>query len=149
VEQPSVLRDNRVILSHFDSYSAALVFARFGRTLLLPEPLPPTAVSVAAPEQVAPEHDGDAVLGAIVERYGLNAADIVRMRGFDAWLQSDGGVVRVHLLRFTTFLAPAELITPHGGSFAPISNLRGSARIELELVRQGFNLILGGDAARG
>jgi hypothetical protein len=149
LEPRTVLGANRVILSHFDSYSAALVFARFGRTLLLPEALPPSAVAAPAPQAVPPEQDGDAVLQAVIDHYRLNAAEVVRMQGFDAWMNAEGGVLRVHLLRFTTFLAPSEAITDHGGSFAPISSLRGSSRLELELVRQGFNLILGGDAARG
>jgi hypothetical protein len=149
VEQQTVLAANRVILSHFDSYSAALVFARFGKTLLLPDSLPAPAVATSAPESIAAAHTGQLVLDAIVQRYQLNAAELVRMNGFDAWMDTDAGLIRVHLLRFTTFLAPAEAISPHGGTFAPISNLRGSARIELELVRQGFNLILGGDASRG
>ena len=149
MEPQAILNVNRVILSHFDSYSAALVFARFGKTLLLPEPLPETAVVMQAPAQPLAEHGADLVLNAVVERYGLNATETVRMSGFDAWMLTDSGPVRVHLLRFTTFLAPAEAIAPHGGSFAPISNLRGSPRIELELARRGFNLILGGDARAG
>ena len=147
MEQHAILNVNRVILSHFDNYSAALVFARFGKTLLLPEPLPESAVAMLAPAQPLPEHDADLVVDAAVHRYGLNAADIVRMTGYDAWLRTDSAPIRVHLLRFTTFLAPGESIAPHGGTFAPISNLRGSPRIELELARRGFNLILGGDAA--
>jgi hypothetical protein len=147
VEPQTVLGANRVILSHFDSYSAALVFARFGKTLLLPDALPAPGISTAVPESIAPVHGGQVVLDAVVERYQLNAAELVRMKGFDAWMESDAGLVRVHLLRFTTFLAPADAISPHGGTFAPISNLRGCARHELELVRQGFNLILGGGAS--
>jgi hypothetical protein len=147
VQQQAILTVNRIILSHFDSYSAALVFARFGKTLLLPEPLPESAVVMQPPAQALADHRADLVLEAAVHRYGLNAADVVCMSGFDAWTLTGSGPVRVHLLRFTTFLAPAESIAPHGGSFAPISNLRGSPRIELELARRGFNLILGGDAA--
>jgi hypothetical protein len=149
VEAKAILDANRVILSHFDSYSAALVFARFGRTLLLPDALPATAVVAQPPAQISLAHDGDAAVAAVVERYQLNAAELVRMTGFDVWIQADAELLRVHLLRFTTFLAPAEAITPHGGVFSPISNLRGSSKLELELVRQGFILILGGDARSG
>lgn len=149
MEPQAILNVNRVILSHFDSYSAALVFARFGKTLLVPEPLPDSAVVMQPPAQPLVEHGANLVLHAAVDRYGLKAADVVRMNGFDAWMRTDSGPVRVHLLRFTTFLAPAESIAPHGGAFAPISNLRGSPRIELELARQCFNLILGGDATGG
>lgn len=143
MEPETVFVANRVILSHFDTYSAALVFARFGATVLLPDALPSPVVSGAAPEAISAAHDGQRVLEAIVERYQLNAAEVVRMSGFDAWVRTEAGSIRVHLLRFTTFQAPVEAVSPHGGVFAPISALRGSARIELELVRQGFNLFLG------
>ena len=146
MEQQSIFDANRVILSHFDSYSAALVFARFGGTLLIPAALPGGTVAAPTPSDISSAHDGSAVHDAVVRRYQLNADELVRMSGFDAWMETGSRLVRVHLLRFTTFLAPAEAIAVHGGVFSPISNLRGSSRLELELVRQGFNLILGGDA---
>ncbi|HET9930326.1 MAG TPA: hypothetical protein VFQ35_06555 [Polyangiaceae bacterium] len=139
--------DNRVILLHFDTYSAALVFARFGKSVLLPEPLPATAVPMTAPSERAAAHEGDEVLRASVSRYGLNPEELGRMRGFDEWVQTDSGPIRIHLLRFTTFLAPAEAIAPHGGVFAPLSELRGIMKVELPFVRQAFNLILGGESS--
>ncbi|HET7538517.1 MAG TPA: hypothetical protein VFK05_01550 [Polyangiaceae bacterium] len=140
---------NRVILSHFDSYSTALVFARFGKTLLAPEALPEGAALAAAPAAVENIHGGDAVLQATIERYGLSAAELFREAQFDAWLTAGSDRLRIHLLRFKTFLAPAEAIAPHGGVFKPISELRGSAPLELGLVRGVFNLIMGGDQKRG
>jgi hypothetical protein len=148
MESQDTLAMNRVILSHFDNYSAALLFARFGQTLLLPEPLSASAVPRRAPSDTLPVHAGERVLEATITRYGLNAAEIVRMNGFDEWTQAEMSPIRIHLLRFTTFLPPVELIARHAGAFAPISSLRGSARIELALARQAFNLILGGDTSQ-
>ena len=140
---------NRVILSHFDSYSTALVFARFGKTLLAPEAPPDSAVIAEAPPRIDEIHEGDAVARAAIVRYGLNAAEVFREPQFDAWLKADGHAIRIHLLRFRTFRAPADLIEPHGGVFSPISELRGAARVQLALLREVFNLILGGDQKRG
>jgi hypothetical protein len=145
---PDVLTHNRVILSHFDSYSAALVFARWSKTLLLPESLPADAAPMPAPAEVEAVHAGDAVMHATVERYGLNPAQLARMNDFDAWLQTAAGPVRVHVLRFNTFEAPAPALEPHGGAFKPISELRGCAMVELTLLRQVFNLVIGSGRGR-
>jgi hypothetical protein len=144
MQPPTLLSRNRVILSHFDSYSAQLMFARWGKTLLLPEPLPESAVPMQAPAAVDSIYAGDAVMQAAIEQYGLNAAELMRMNDFDAWLQTDTGPIRVHVLRFNTFEPPAEALAPHDGVFKSISELRGSAMIELTLLRQVFNLVVGG-----
>lgn len=144
MEPQDILTHNRVILSHFDSYSAALLFARWGKTLLLPEALPESAAPTPAPADIGPLHVGDAVMHAAIERYGLNPAQLTRMDDFDAWLQTNTGPMRIHVLRFNTFEAPAPAIESHGGVFKPISELRGAAMIELTLLRQVFNLVIGG-----
>jgi hypothetical protein len=146
MEPHTLLSHNRVILTHFDSYSAALVFARWGKTLLLPEALPESATPMQAPAEVSPEYAGDAVTHAAIERYGLKASELARMDNFDAWMQTDAGPLRIHTLRFTTVDAPPLAIEPHGGVFKSISELRGSAMIELTLLRQVFNLIVGGSS---
>jgi len=141
---PDILNANRVILCHFDSYSAALLFARWGRCMLAPEPLPESAVPMVAPADVTAFHDAEAVKQAAVARYGLNADELVRMDDFDQWMQTDAGPIRVHVLRFSTFEAPAPLIAAHDGVFKPISELRGSAMLELNLLREVFNLVMAG-----
>jgi hypothetical protein len=55
--------------------------------------------------------------------------------------------VRIHLLRFTSIDAPKAAIAALGGVFKPISQLRGSAMSELLLLREAFNLIVGGGSA--
>lgn len=139
-----LLQANRVILAHFDSYSAALLFARWDHGLLGPAMLPATATPAAAPAQIAPEHDGAAVLQAAVGHYGLNPAEVTRMEDFDAWYQDEDQLIRVHVLRFTGFEAPVELIAEQGGVMRAISALRGAAMSELLLLREVFNILVGG-----
>jgi hypothetical protein len=136
---------NRVILCHFDSYSTALVFARWpNRSLLWSAPLPEGAALMPPPDDVTPAHDGDAVMAAAIADIGLPGEDLIRVGEFDAWFSSTSGPMRVHLLRFTTFDAPPGVLAAHEGSFKPISELRTAAPVELGMLRQVFDLIMGG-----
>ena len=143
-----ILSRNRIILSHFDTYSAALVFARWDKTLLMPMALPESAAPMAAPAAFDSAQSGEAARVAAIDAYGLNAEEVIREDDFDAWMQTDNGPVRIHLLRFNTTDAPLNVIEPHGGVYKSISELRGSPMIELNLLRQVFNLIVGGSKAR-
>jgi hypothetical protein len=135
---------NRVILCHFDSYSTALLFARYGNSVLAPAPLPETASAMSAPGDAGEQHTPGAVLDAVVTQYGLAPTQLRLDDGFQAWMSSDSGPIRIHLVRFTTLDAPRQAIEPIGGVFKPISEMRGLPMIELNLMRQVFNLIMNG-----
>ena len=135
---------NRVILCHFDSYSCALVFARFDASILALLPLPESAVPMIAPDEVSEQHDSDAVLDALVTQFAFNPADLSMDEVFQAWMDSDSGPIRIHLARFSTLDAPHPSIEPFGGVFKPISEMRRMPMIELNLMRQVFNQIMGG-----
>jgi len=57
---------------------------------------------------------------------------------------SDSGPIRIHLVRFTIPDAPHQSIEPFGGVFKPISEMRKMPMIELNLMREIFNQIMGG-----
>ena len=140
----NILDHNRVILCHFDSYSAASLFARYGSSVLMPTPLPEGTSASAPPADVSGQHSPDAVMAAVVAQYGLNPAELGYSEGFEEWMTSDAGPIRIHLLRFTTFEAPRAAIEPHGGVFKPISEMRGTPMIELNLLRRAFDLVMNG-----
>jgi hypothetical protein len=140
----NILTHNRVILTHFDSYSTALLFPRWGTTLLWPAALPEAASPMPAPALINPVHASEAVKHAVVERCKLNADELESVGEFNHWAQTPDGPVRIHLLRFTTLDAPKPAIEALGGDFKPMSLLRGSAMSELVLLREVFNLIVGG-----
>jgi hypothetical protein len=144
MDSNTVLDHNRVILCHFDSYSAASVFARYGKTILMPNPLPEGTGEAEAPAEIGEHHSPDAVIAAVVEKYGLNPAEMGYSEGFQAWVSSEAGPIRIHLIRFTTFEAPKAAIEPHGGVFTPISQMRGMPMEELNLVRKAFDLMMNG-----
>lgn len=143
---PNLFAHNRVILTHFDSYSAALLFPRWEKSLLWPEALPESAGPMRSPAVIDPEFSGPAVKQAVVERCGFNPDELERVNEFNHWVQTESGPVRIHLLRFNTFEAPKAEIEALGGQLKPISLLRGNAMSELLLLREVFNLIVGAGA---
>jgi len=138
-----VFEHNRVILFHFDSYSALLSFARFGRTMLAPGALPDGAMP-SSPREPGPAHAPAPVLAAIAERYGLELSELTPVDDFDAWAYSDSGPVRVHLVRIRTFEPPRALLAAHDGTFKPVSEMRGIPPHELGYAREVFDLVMGG-----
>jgi hypothetical protein len=144
---PDIFAHNRVILTHFDSCSTALLFSRWDNTLLWPQALPASASVMPAPTKIAPEYVAKTVKQAVVDRCGFNPDELEHVGDFKHWVNTPSGPVRIHLLRFTTLDAPKEAIEALGGVFKPISLLRGSAMSELLLLREVFNLIVGGAGA--
>jgi len=141
------LARHRVILCHFDSYSTALLFAQWpDGSLLWPRPLP----DGSEPVQAETPDETEAVRQAAVHQLGLPEDEVIGTPEFVEHLRTpDGQVVRVHLLRFTTPDAPKPLLAAAGGSFKPLPQLRGAAPVELALLREVFNLIIGGGGRRG
>jgi len=141
-----LLARHRVILSHFDDYSTALLFAQWpGGSLLWPQPLPDGTVPVEAslPDESA------AVLAAVVGQLALPADEVVLLPAFSEHLQApDGTVHRVHLLRFTALDPPKALLAEAGAGLKPLPQLRGAAPVELALLREVFNLMVGGGGQR-
>lgn len=140
----NILAHNRVILCHFDTYSTALLFARFGQTVLAPFPLPEAASPMPAPEAVSEQHSPGAALAAVVEHFALEGETLNMVEPYQAWMDTEQGPIRIHLARFNTFEAPRGALEPHGATFKPISELRGLSATDLQFLRQAFNLIMGG-----
>ena len=135
----------RAILCHFDSYSAALNFACWPeRGLLWPRTLP----EGAALGPVSLPRNGEAVRQAMAQALALPDTELVWAPDYDQGLQTADGEIRVHLLRCTAFEPPAAALEAAGGVFKPISALRGYPPVELALVREVFNLIVGGAGHR-
>jgi hypothetical protein len=144
-----LLARNRVILMHLDTYSASLSFVRWDdETMLWPDALPEWSETPAPADAAGATYDGDAVRQAIIARYSFNPAELVRISDFDHWARTESGPVRIHLLRFNTFQAPKALLEACDGSFLNLPELRGADKQELQLLRQVFNLFIGGSSKR-
>ena len=143
-DNANIFTHNRVILCHFDSYSAATLFARYGMSVLAPAPLPEGASAIAAPAEITDQHASEAVIEALITQYSYPPAALAHLDGFQEWMLSDSSLIRIHLLRFTTLDAPKAAIEPQGGLFKPISEMRGTPTTELNLLRKAFDLLMNG-----
>jgi hypothetical protein len=139
----SILDRNRVIVCHFDSYSALLLFARFGRTLMLPGPAPESSVK-GQPAEPSDAFAVDAVRAMVAERYAFAYDELVPVPELEEWLQTEDGPIRVHLFRLKCFSPPRELIAKHDGAWKPVSELRGISPLDLGYARRIFDLVMGG-----
>jgi hypothetical protein len=134
MDSANIFDHNRVILCHFDSYSTASVFARYGTSVLTPAPLPEGASAIAPPADITEQHAPEVVMEALFAQYGYTPAELTHA----------AGPIRIHLALFTALDAPRATIEPHGGVFKPISEMRGTPMIELNLLRRAFDLVMSG-----
>jgi hypothetical protein len=141
----ALLARNRVILTHFDSYSTALLFPLWpGKTLLWPQALPEGATPMAPPANADDAKDAGAIKQWVADTLSLNIDELVHMSDYVHWAQTSDGPVRIHLLRFDTFEPPKAALAAHEAEFKHLPQLRGCAMSELNLLREVFNLIVGG-----
>ena len=143
MKAPMIFEHNRVILYHFDTYSAALVFARYGNSILAPSPLPENASDRPILSDIDAKYSHSVVLDAVVLEYGFDPNKLSINEDLDIWMTGDSGPIRIHFIRFSTQDAPKQAIEP-SGVFKPISDMRGVPKSELNIMRQVFNQIIGG-----
>jgi len=146
MSKTELLSRNRVILCHFDDYSHALLFPKWAQGMLWPQALPESAEPMTAPATDIAGHEAAAIKRAVVQAPGLNPDELETVDDYQAWFQTPGGPLRVHLLRFNTPDAPKPAITALGGTFKALSELRGGVMAELLLLREAFRLVGGGQA---
>ena len=146
MSKTELLSRNRVILCHFDDYSHALLFPKWAQGMLWPQALPGGAEPMAAPATDIAGHEAAAIKQAVVQDTGLNPDELETVEDYQAWFQTPGGPLRVHLLRFNTPDVPKVAISALGGTFKALSELRGGVMAELLLLREAFRLVGGGQA---
>jgi hypothetical protein len=140
-----ILQTNRVILCHFDSYSTALLFARWSDgSLLAPGPLPAAAALIEDPQPLPTDQRPEIITEAAITALGIGQTALKYLTDYVARVHSEAGTIPIHLLRFTTLDAPAERIAPHGGVFRHMSALRSADKLELALIRIAFDLMMSG-----
>ncbi|MBW8316641.1 MAG: hypothetical protein K0M73_17450 [Hydrogenophaga sp.] len=144
MSKTELLSHDRVILCHFDDYSHALLFPKWAQGMLWPQALPEGAEPMDAPADEPAGHEAESLKQAVVQDTGLNPDELETVEDYQAWFQTPGGPLRVHLLRFNTPDAPKPAITALGGTFKALSELRGGAMAELLLLREAFTLVGGG-----
>lgn len=145
----SLLEDVRVILYHKQATSARTLFLRHADGgVCAPEPLPPLA-SVLEEAETPSESSTLAVhpasLALVLCRHlGLPPDSIEIDPEFSARVDTPGRRLTAYLGRFKSMDPPRAAFAGRGGCFRALTELRGSAPAEMELLRRAYQTILGG-----
>lgn len=136
--------DYRIILYHKQATSARTRFVKFeGDTILGFAP-------VAKLAQVDDSKSGNthlhpsAILRDTEKRLCLDQDALVAEPDFQHSIDIPGDVVQVILAQITTMDPPFEQVENLGGNFIDLTQARGLPPVELDLLRQAYELILGG-----
>lgn len=144
-----LLEDIRVILYHKQHTSARTLFLRNANgAVCVPEPLPPLA-SVLAEDESASGTSTLAVhpasLALVLCRHlGLPPDAIEIDPEFSARIDTPGRMLTAYIGRFKAMDPPRAEFADRGGRFCALTELRGCAPAEMELLRRAYQAILGG-----
>jgi len=136
----------RLVMYHKQATSARTRYLRLGDGGICAfQPLPGGAELVFEPseEGVVLPHPG-AVIAAAEQWLGLGAGGLEFQGQFRARARSDGQSLSVFLLRFTDIDPPFHAADAVGAAFIAITEARGLAPAELEILRRSYEYIMEG-----
>jgi hypothetical protein len=131
----------RLILFHKQKTSARTRFLLFADTVLAFGPLPVSA-SVATGTGAVRPHPA-AYLRAAEQRLALPAGSLEAVGDFSVDVDTATGPVPVLLAGFTSIDPPFAAAEAIGARFAPITEARRLPDVELELLRQAYEVLIG------
>ncbi len=138
--------DLRLILVHKQKTSARVRFLRFAHGLCAFTPLPPLSVveeEDAAPAKPRVAHHPNAWLRVSEARLGLDAGSLKAEVDFHATVHTPAGPICVQLARLDYVDPPFAEVEAVGGRFVAITEARGCAAVEMELLRRAYAALMG------
>jgi hypothetical protein len=142
--------DSRLILFHTQPTSGRTRFLRFPHGLLAFEALPPDALWRAPGGDDAEVQATEVVrlhpaapLRAAEERLGLSSGTLAAEGAFYAEVSTATGMIPVLLARFTTTDPPFAVAESLQGRFLTLTEVRGLLPLEMALLREAYEVILG------
>jgi hypothetical protein len=143
-----LLAEIRVILYHKQATSARTLFlVHAGGSVIAPQPLPPLALVLdeQEPDGIWPlaAHPAS-VAQALCRHFDLPAGSIEVDAEFTARVDTPGQLLTACIGRLKHTDPPREEFAARGGRFAALTELRGAAPAEMELLRRAYQAILGG-----
>ena len=131
----------RLILCHKQKTSARTRFLRFADSVLAFEPLPGSATLAVGTGPVRP-HPA-AHLQAAEARLGLPGGSLDVVTDFAQDVETPAGRVAVLLAAFTSIDPPFAAAAAIGGRFVAITEARGLPKLELDLLRRAYEVLIG------
>jgi hypothetical protein len=137
--------DLRLVLVHKQATSARLRFLLFPHGICAFTRLPALSVVEEAGEgEPAVAYHPNAWLRAAERQLGLDGGALRAEADFHATVQTPDGPVTVQLASFTSVDPPFAEAGALGARFVAITEARGCAPAELELLRRAYAAMLGG-----
>lgn len=140
--------DLRLILAHKQKTSARLRFLRFPHGMCAFTPLPAVSVVEGEGEEALRDtppvaHHPSAWLRAAEARLGLDGGSLKPEAEFHATVRTPDGPVTIHLASLDYVDPPFAQAEAAGARFVAITEARGCAPVEMELLRRAYAAILG------
>lgn len=135
--------DMRLLLAHKQKTSARVRFLRFPHGLTAFQALPASSsVLEEMPASQVEMHPG-LYLRSAEAQLGLAAGSLALEAEFSASVVTPDGPLRVRLATFTSIDPPFEAAESLGGRFIAITEARGCAAAELDLLRLAYTVLMG------
>lgn len=136
--------DYRAILFHKQATSARLRFLRYryGSVCAL-DVIPPLA-QVHAGRQENPVLHPASALRHLERELGFVRGSLRAEEGYRFLVEVPGGNIQILLVAIDTIDPPFDLARRIGAEFIDLTQARDLARVELELLRGAYELVLGG-----
>ena len=140
---PAFPSNMRLLLAHKQKTSARVRFLRFPHGLTAFQALPAlSSVFEDAPDSRVEMHPG-LYLRSAEAQLGLAAGSLALEAEFSASVDTPDGPIRVRLATFTSIDPPFVAAERLGGRFIAITEARGCAPAELDLLRQAYTALMG------
>ncbi len=132
----------RLILYHKQATSGRTRFLRLADGgICAPARLPPGATQAKDRPSVS-EHPAE-IVNRICATLGIARADLELEAGFCVPVEVGAEILSVHLGRFTTVDPPFDAARRTESQFAALTEFRGLSEIELGLLRQAYEWVMG------
>ncbi len=135
--------DMRLLLAHKQKTSARVRFLRFPHGVCAFAALPKLSTVFEDPPASQVENHPSLYLRSAEAALGLDNGGLALEAEFSASVDTPDGPIRVRLATFTSIDPPFEAAEKVGGKFIAITEARGCAPAELELLRQAYTALMG------
>lgn len=133
----------RLLCFHKQGTSARTRFVRWPHGMLAFEPLPVGAVLQAEKSALTVRRHPADVLTDAATRLGMPVDSLRAETEFEAVVATPKGDVPVILVQFVTLDPPFATVEAHGGKFIAITEARACAPVELQFLRQAYEILIG------
>lgn len=130
----------RLLCFHKQQTSARTRFLSYGASVLAPFPLPESG-TLAEPGKVRP-HPALA-LKALAARIGVPTEQLRPLADFEVDVATPAGTVPVLLIEIATLDPPFAGAEAMGARFIAFTEARGLPRVDLELMRRAYEILIG------